>query len=316
MPTPIKADDLFAAWTRGQFKPVYLFTGQEDFLIEEALKKLKAHWFPAAGDDINRDRLDAEKESVGEILQACQTVPFGGPTRLVEVRNTHRFSSEDQKRLAQGIATLPATTQLVFIWGKEWRKDDAYKPLVEAVMGAGLPAGQAGAVVIFWPMFPENAQRWLVQRARGYKKTLTPDSAAWLIQEAGAGLRRLDQELIKACDFVGGRAEILREDLEACFGYQAVPSPYDWLTAIRQKKVPQSMRTLRQLLEEDEEPLKLLAMATYSVRDWVKTEERPAGELSCCVEAHQNIKTGKETPAMALTLLTLRLCACLPAGRV
>ena len=306
---PIKADELFAAWSRGQFKPVYLFTGQEDFLIEEAVQKFNAHWLvAAAADDINRDRLDAEKSSAREILQACQTVPFGGPLRLVEVRNTHRLSSDDQKRLAEAVAGGLATTRLVLIWGKEWRRDDADKPLVKAVAGAGLPAGQAGAVVVFWPLYPENAQRWLVQRARLYKKTLAPESASWLVQEAGVGLRRLDQELLKACAYIGSRTEIAREDLEACFGYQAALSPYDWLTAIRQKKVPQSMRTLRQLLEEDEEPLKLLAMATYSVREGVKNnEERPEG-LSFCVEAHQSIKTGKDTPSMALTLLTLRLC--------
>src|SRR4029077_5928859 len=85
-------------------------------------------------------------------------------------------------------------------------------------------------------------------------------------------------------------------------------SPFEWLTAIQQKKVPQSMHTLRQLLDEDEEPLKLLALATYAVRDRVKNNaELPEG-LSFCVEAHQSIKTGKETPSMALTLLTLRLC--------
>jgi DNA polymerase-3 subunit delta len=298
---PIKADELFTAWSRGHFRPVYLFTGQEDFLIEEAVQKLTAREFPSGDADINRDRLDAEKASGGEILQACQTVPFAGLCRLVEVRNVSRLSNEDQKILAAGLARLPATTRLVLIWGKEWRKDDAHKPLIEAV-------GAAGAVVIFWPLYPEQAQRWLLQRAKHYNKTLSPDSASWLVQEAGVGLRRLDQELLKACDYVGGRGEITREDLEACFGYQAELSPYEWLTAIQQKKVPQSMRTLRQLLEEDEEPLKLLAMATYAMRDKVKNNEGLTEGLSFCVEAHQSIKTGKETPSMALTLLTLRLC--------
>jgi DNA polymerase-3 subunit delta len=190
-------------------------------------------------------------------------------------------------------------------------------------------------------LFPEQAQRWLVQRARTYHKNLSSDATAWLVEEAGEGLRTLDQELAKACAYVGGRPEISREDVEACFGYGREQSPYEWLAAVRQKKYPQAMRTLRQLLEEDEEPLKLLAIATGSVRDWIQIKEsglpkwqgrrgdeslvmrdlekRPVEELveglSCCVEAHQSIKTGKETPEMALTLLTLRLCACLPTGR-
>ncbi len=300
MPTPVKSDDLLTAWSRGQYKAVYLFTGAEDFLIEEATRQLLAVRLPDGMADTNLDRMDAEDHSVGEILQAAQTVPFLGPFRFVAVRNVGRLSSEDQKILATGIAGLPETTQLVLIWGKEWRRDDAERALVQAVMKVGL-------AVIFWPMFPENAQRWALQRVKNYKKSLTPDGAAWLVQETGEGLRRLDQELAKAAVYVGERPTITREDLEACFGYEKALSPFEWINALRQRRSVQSMRALRQLLAEDEEPLKLLAMATYSVRDWMKQEERREG-LSFCVEAHQSIKTGKETPAMALTLLTLRLC--------
>ncbi len=324
---PVKSDELFAAWAKGQFKPVYLFTGQEDFLIVEAVQRANAHRLSAESLDINRDRLDADDVSAGEIIQASQTVPFAAPYRVVEVRNTHRLTSDEQKILAEALPQFLATTQLILIWGKEWRRDDAERPLVKAVM-------QAGTAVIFWPMFPDQAARWLLQRAKRYQKTLTPDAASWLVQEVGEGLRRLDQELEKASAYVGGRPDITREDLEACFGYQKALSPYEWLAAVRQKKSALSMRALRQLLEEDEEPLKLLAMATGSLRDWIEAKEnpeaarrsfgrrderlsqdlerRPMEELlegmSYCVEAHQSIKSGKETPPIALTLLTLRLC--------
>jgi DNA polymerase III delta subunit len=158
------------------------------------------------------------------------------------------------------------------------------------------------------------AQRWIQQRAKVYKKSLSPEAAVWLVQEAGEGLRRLDQELAKAAVYVAERPTITREDVEACFGYEKALSPFEWLNAVRQRRTAQSMKALRKLLEDDEEPLKLLAMATYSVRDWVKSEERREG-LEYCVEAHQSIKSGKETPPMALTLLTLRLCQSAYAGR-
>src|SRR5688572_24897997 len=143
----IKVEELFAAWAKGQYQPVYLFSGTEDFLIEEATARLLAHRLPE-DPSTNRDRLDAEDASVGEILQAAQTMPFLGSHRVVEVRNTSRLTSDEQKQLAVGIAQLPSTTQLILIWGKEWRRDDSEKPLVEA-------AARAGAVVIFWPLYPE-----------------------------------------------------------------------------------------------------------------------------------------------------------------
>ena len=71
---------------------------------------------------------------------------------------------------------------------------------------------------------------------------------------------------------------------------------------------------MRHLIEDDEEPLKLGGDGLATVRRYAIAVKN-AGEagllewvIVSCVEAQQSIKTGKETPEMALTLLTLRLC--------
>jgi DNA polymerase-3 subunit delta len=254
---PIKAEELSTAWSRKLFKSVYLFAGVEDFMIEEAVQTLSAQRLGQDALGASHDRLDAEDVNTEEILQTCQTMPFGGACRFVEVRNVHRLTAEQQRRLAEGLGNLPDSTQLVLIWGKEWRREDAHRPLVEATMGVG-------DVVIFWPLYPDAARRWLIQRAPRYGKTIQPDAAAWLIQEIGEGLRTLDQELAKISAFVGDRKIISPEDVQACSGYQKASSPFEWLTALRQRQAQLSMLTLRRLLDEGEEPLRLLAMATRS----------------------------------------------------
>src|SRR2546429_4583493 len=98
---PLKADELLTAWSRRLFKPLYLFTGPEDLLIEEAVSTLRNQRLVDDAVGINRDRLDAENVTAEEILQVCRTMPFGGSCRFVEVRNTHRPSADNQKRLAQ-----------------------------------------------------------------------------------------------------------------------------------------------------------------------------------------------------------------------
>jgi len=91
---------------------------------------------------------------------------------------------------------------------------------------------------------------------------------------------------------------------------------------------------------EGEEPIRLLALLSRTLRDWLAaksmggntamlamrfhvkrgeenrfrqelerwSEDALTDGLQQCVETEQAIKTGKETPEMALTLLTLRLC--------
>src|SRR5689334_7577644 len=74
MGAPIKSDELFSQWSRKLWKPHYLFTGQEDFLIEQAYEQALHHWLGEKPDSMSLERLDAESQSVDEIVQAAQTV--------------------------------------------------------------------------------------------------------------------------------------------------------------------------------------------------------------------------------------------------
>lgn len=330
----LKWDDLSRLWQQNHWSSVYLFAGQEDFLIEQALTKLLGHWL---ADDtsggLNYDRFDGETHSASQILDAAQTVPFLSATRVVRVDQAAEFSADDQRQLAEGLGLLSPQTRMVFVWGREWKGKDASAPLIQAVSAIQAP-------VIFWTLFPEQARTWLMQRAKHYQKTLASDAAAWLLQEAGEGLRQLDQELQKCALFVGGRPEIELEDVQASFGYGKASSPYEWIDAIRRKQPARGLAILRDLLDEGEEPIRLLALLSRAVRDWLTAQhprETPmslamrfhvrrgqenafvqelrrwseaelAAGLQRCVLAEQRIKSGRETPEIALTGLCLSFC--------
>ena len=329
----LKWDDLSRLWQKGEWSSVYLFAGQEDFLIEQALTRLMTQWL---ADDtsggLNKDRFDADTHTPAQILDAAQTMPFLSPTRVIQVDNAAEFKADEQRDLADGLANLSPQARIVFLWGREWKGKDASSPLVQAVSASQAP-------VIFWTLFPEQARTWLMQRARTYQKTLSADAATWLLHEAGEGLRQLDQELQKCSLFVGGRPEIELEDVQASFGYGKASSPYEWINALRRKNAAQGAAILRDLLEEGEEPIRLLALLSRSVRDWLSAlhpRETPmslamrfhvrrgqenafvqelrrwhpdelAAGLQRCVDAEQRIKSGRETPAIALTGVCLSL---------
>src|SRR6185437_4149627 len=162
---------------------------------------------------LNLDRFDGESAGAQEILDACRTVPLLGGGRLVRVDQAAKLSAADQERLAEALPSVPPESGLIFLWGKEWRSEEAKKPL----MGA---AALHGHIVIFWPLFPEQAQRWVRQRAGYYQKEIAPEAAAWLVENVGEGLRLLDQELAKAGQFTGTNSRIGLEDVQASFGYQ------------------------------------------------------------------------------------------------
>jgi DNA polymerase-3 subunit delta len=332
MAAPIKSDELWGQWSRNIWKPHYLFAGQEEFLIDQAYENALHHWLGETPDSLSLDRLDTETQSLDEILQAARTIPFFGGPRLLLIKNIGQLSVAEQERVAEALPTLMPNTHCIFLWGKEWRRDDANKPLVQTLLNAG-------QVVIFWPPYPEQAARWVMERAHHYKKTLSPQAAGWIVQQSGDSLRFLDQELAKCASYVGQRPEIDLDDVQTSFGYQRASSPYDWITYLRQQKGSTAVQVLDQLMKEGEESIRLLALLSRTLRDWLAakslggnvtmmamrfhikrgeenrfrqeldrwTEEALTEGLRQCVETEQTIKTGKETPEMGLTLLTLAL---------
>src|ERR1019366_8692888 len=123
------------------------------------------------------------------------------------------------EELVNVLGTLSAETHCLLIWGKEWRRDDAQKPRVDAVC-------KTGQVVIFWPLFPEQAERWAQERAKYYRKSLSPHAAHWLVQQSGESLRLLDQELAKCAAYVGEKPGIELEDVQTSFVYEKASSPF------------------------------------------------------------------------------------------
>src|SRR5216684_1616932 len=98
--TPIKWDELLHQWSRQSWKPHYLFTGQEDFLIDQAVEEASRHWRGEHPDPLSLEHLDAETNSVHEILQAARTVPFFGGQRVLQIQNASQFTIKEQEEIA------------------------------------------------------------------------------------------------------------------------------------------------------------------------------------------------------------------------
>ena len=124
MPAPIKSDELWAQWSRREWKPHYLFTGQEDFLIDQAFERALHHWLGDMPEPLSLDRLDAETQTLDQILQAAQTVPFFGGQRIVRVQNASQLPATEQERIVELFETLSPETHCIFIWGGPWRRDE------------------------------------------------------------------------------------------------------------------------------------------------------------------------------------------------
>ncbi|MBI5750272.1 MAG: DNA polymerase III subunit delta, partial [Nitrospinae bacterium] len=71
---------------KGWLNPLYLFYGDEGFLIDEAVKKMVSVIVEPSNKDFNLEILRGSETSYAEIINKAQTLPFMGERRAVIVK--------------------------------------------------------------------------------------------------------------------------------------------------------------------------------------------------------------------------------------
>ena len=96
----------------------YLFTGEENFVKREALRRLEQKLLPEGLEALNENIL--EGKTADDIIAACETLPMMAERRLVVVRDYAPLMSgqskgekEESERLAEYLNRLPETCCLV-----------------------------------------------------------------------------------------------------------------------------------------------------------------------------------------------------------
>ena len=113
-------------WTKGHFAPVYLFYGEEDFLIKKYEAEIKKKALEPGEDDFNLDIFYANEADGAKIINAASSYPIMATRRVVIARNIEQLSATSMQILAKYVQKPSETTCLVLTARK---LDTKKKPL-------------------------------------------------------------------------------------------------------------------------------------------------------------------------------------------
>lgn len=240
----------------GDIRPLYLFQGEEEFLMEEALDLLKEKVLGSRASDFNFEKFYGKETRATDILSSAETTPFLSPRRLLLVKEADLLPSADLDALAD-YATQPNPATCLVLTAK--KIDTKRKSFWEAWK-------THGEIVQFWKLFENEVPKWIQQRAKEYDLSIPLEVALYLYERVGNDLRQLDQELKKVRGFLGPGREVSQEVLENLSQHTRQYSVFDLVDSLSQKKLDQALKRLDVLLREGEEPLKILALIARQVR--------------------------------------------------
>lgn len=72
---------------KGNFQPVYLVLGEEQYFLEQIRENLIEHALDEESMDLNFSTFDMEEQSISDALFEAASFPFFGERRLVFVQN-------------------------------------------------------------------------------------------------------------------------------------------------------------------------------------------------------------------------------------
>lgn len=265
-----KYDDLMRGLRKGALLPAYLFFGDEEFLIQEALDLVIEKAVDPAARDFNFTTLYCKETSGNEIVHQCQTLPFMADRRVVIAKEVEALKAADAEELISYLHAPSPSTCLVLI---------AHQPRYDRK--AVISAVEAhGAAVRFFPPLDREMLPWIEGWARQRGIAIQRDAAQYVWQTLGTDLQAINNELQKTVIGIQGNKTIRLEDVQAVVGDFRDYASFDLADAIGRKDRERALLVLGRLLQEGEQPVGLLGMVHWNFRRLMRAkalEESGAG---------------------------------------
>lgn len=195
---------LKAALDTGQFDPVYLFHGSDEFLKEEKVRALVARATEPSTRDFNLEQLRGGECDASQLGAALDALPMLAERRIVVLRDPGALKKAARERLDRHLAAPPSDTTLVLV----------------APAGAKPDAAMVGAAsaIEFKSLSDDDLLKWIAHQATSAcNVTIAPAAASLLASYGGNDLALLAGELQKLSAFTNG-AQITPEAVEAVTG--------------------------------------------------------------------------------------------------
>lgn len=242
-------DTLRSALSKGDFSPVYLFYGEEDFLIEEAAESVIEAALTEGERGFNLEILYGAEADPRDVVSHASSFPMMAERRVVVLREADKISQGEI--LASYIENPSPTTCLILTCTKP---DMRRKPFVTVKKG--------GMAIEFKPMWENQVVSWVGARAKKSKRSLNSDAASLLVAYAGTSLRELNNELEKLYIYVGEKSSITTDDVSAVVGLSKEFTVFDLQWAIAGKDPGKATHILERMLQAGEQPIVMVAVLT------------------------------------------------------
>jgi DNA polymerase-3 subunit delta len=252
-----------------QLPTVYLFYGDDDLAMEEAITQIKDKFGDPATADLNTTRFDLKAQDMGALAEASGAAPFLAQRRVVIVEDAGHLarSGEARQQLDRIMLDLPASTALLLLDPVDLsRRTSLAKHQKRSFLYQWTQANPDRAFVqLCTRKRGQSFVRWLLQRAEDHGVDIEADAAQLLATYVLDDPHMADQELRKLADYVDMSRPITAADVEALTPLTSQSDVFATVDSLGNRQGQQALAHLHKLLA-DEDPMFAFAMIVRQFR--------------------------------------------------
>jgi len=322
-------EELQTAVQHKRFSPLYLFYGEEDFLIDESIKLIVRNALEAGTEGFNLDVLYGNETDARTVISMALSFPMMSERRVVVVKEFDRLSN---KELITTYVVRPSPTTCLILVASD---PDLRKNPYAAVK-------RTGVTVEFRLLYDSEIPSWIARRIKERGKEATPEACRMMQAYIGNSLRNINTEIEKLFIYVGERKQIDVDDVTAVVGASKLFNVFELTKAVGNKDIKHSIEVMERMLQAGESPIMMITMLTrhfntlwkltelkrmrksekdiaaivqispYFIREYLaQVDNYPATKIENCfqylIEADETLKTTATDPKVVMSLLIHKL---------
>lgn len=234
------------------FKSVYLFTGEEDYLIQLYVKRIREKVFEGQDAMMNLDQYTVDQKDFEPIIGSLETLPFFAEKRLVILWNMDLFNAKNKEKsnqLTEKLDQLGDTTICIIIEEKIDKRSKLYKKI-----------NAIGAVYEFKHLDEKALISYIGRRLSGGNLKISTADAKFLVDMVGYELNILEQELSKIIDYCHGQDIVSKSNIEQIATKHIEAKIFELVDAIGTKKREKALQLYQDMIYLKEPTTRILFM--------------------------------------------------------
>ncbi len=232
---------------------LYMFHGEETFLLHHYLGQMRKQLLDPLTEDFNFHRLNNETFDIRSFADAVENLPMMAEHTFVQVDDVDPFKMNegDRGKMTEILSDIPEYCTVVFTFiTLPWKPDKRLKKLWEAVESNA-------SVVEFAKQDQRDLIAWITRHFAARGKRISTDLCAYLIDITGGTMTALSGEIEKISAYSGAE-EIRKSDIDAVTEPVLDAVVFQMTDLLSAGKYDQALTKLQQLLKMQQEPLPIL----------------------------------------------------------